>query len=257
MTIITAAVAREQGQPLTVEQLNLDDIRPNEARVRMVASGVCHTDAIVRDGVYPTPLPAVLGHEGAGVVEQVGADVTSVRPGDHVVLSAAYCASCAECQAGRMAYCENLFAQDFGGRRRRRIHRPVGRERLADLLALLRPVVVRQLRQRGRKQLDPGAQVSSAGGPGPARLRIADRFRVHPERAAPASGLLDRRHRRRRGGTGRCHGCAGHRVHHHHRRRPARAATGTRPANSAPPTPSRPQTARWRRLCSRRPAAAE
>jgi aryl-alcohol dehydrogenase len=117
VTIITAAVAREQGQPLTVEQLNLDDIRPNEARVRMVASGVCHTDAIVRDGVYPTPLPAVLGHEGAGVVEQVGADVTSVRPGDHVVLSAAYCASCAECQAGRMAYCENLFAQDFGGRR--------------------------------------------------------------------------------------------------------------------------------------------
>jgi aryl-alcohol dehydrogenase len=117
VTIITAAVAREQGQPLTVEQLHLDDIRPNEARVRMVASGVCHTDAIVRDGVYPTPLPAVLGHEGAGVVEQVGADVTSVRPGDHVVLSAAYCASCAECQAGRMAYCENLFAQDFGGRR--------------------------------------------------------------------------------------------------------------------------------------------
>jgi aryl-alcohol dehydrogenase len=117
VTIITAAVAREQGRPLAVEQLHLDDIRPDEARVRMVATGICHTDAIVRDGVYPTPLPAVLGHEGAGVIEEVGAGVTSVRPGDHVVLSAAYCARCAECQAGRMAYCENLFAQDFGGRR--------------------------------------------------------------------------------------------------------------------------------------------
>lgn len=56
----------------------------------------------------------MLGHEGAGIFGAVGADMTGARPGDHVVLSAAYCA---ECQAGRMAYCENLFAQDFGGRR--------------------------------------------------------------------------------------------------------------------------------------------
>jgi aryl-alcohol dehydrogenase len=117
MTTITAAVAREHRTPLTLEQLELDDIRPNEARVRMVASGVCHTDAIVRDGVYPTPLPAVLGHEGAGVVEAVGDAVTLVKPGDHVVLSAAYCGRCPECRDGRMAYCENLFAEDFGGRR--------------------------------------------------------------------------------------------------------------------------------------------
>jgi aryl-alcohol dehydrogenase len=117
MTTVTAAVARELGAPLCVQQLELDDLRADEARVRMVASGICHTDAIVRDGIYPTPLPAVLGHEGSGVVEAVGAAVTSVRPGDHVVLSAAYCAACNECQAGRMAYCENLFAQDFGGSR--------------------------------------------------------------------------------------------------------------------------------------------
>lgn len=117
MTTITAAVARELGAPLTLEQLELDDIREDEVRVRMVATGICHTDAIVRDGVYPTPLPAVLGHEGAGVVEEVGKAVTTVRPGDHVVLSAAYCTHCKECKAGRMAYCENLFAQDFGGHR--------------------------------------------------------------------------------------------------------------------------------------------
>jgi len=117
MTTITAAVAREHHTPLRLEQLELDDPRDTEVRVRMVASGVCHTDAIVRDGVYPTPLPAVLGHEGAGVVEAVGKAVTTVVPGDHVVLSAAYCGHCLECRAGRMAYCENLFAEDFGGRR--------------------------------------------------------------------------------------------------------------------------------------------
>ena len=70
MPTITAAVAREQGKPLTPEQLQLDDLRPGEARVRMVATGICHTDAIVRDGVHPTPLPAVLGHEGAGTSER-------------------------------------------------------------------------------------------------------------------------------------------------------------------------------------------
>jgi len=114
---ITAAVARSTGSPLTIETLELDDLRANEARVRMVASGVCHTDAIVRDGIYPTPLPAVLGHEGAGIVEAVGDGVTAVEVGDHVVLAAAYCGKCDRCRAGQMAYCENLFAADFGGRR--------------------------------------------------------------------------------------------------------------------------------------------
>jgi len=111
-------VAPETGAALIISDLELDDIRPNEVRVRLVATGVCHTDAIVRDGVYPTPLPAVLGHEGAGVVEAIGTDVSSVEPGDHVVLSAAYCGVCRQCRSGRGAYCENLFAEDFGGRRR-------------------------------------------------------------------------------------------------------------------------------------------
>ncbi|MCW5658753.1 MAG: NAD(P)-dependent alcohol dehydrogenase [Burkholderiaceae bacterium] len=117
MTTITAAVARKHKTPLLIETLYLDDIRPNEARVRLISSGVCHTDAIVRDGIYPTPLPAVLGHEGAGIVEKVGEAVRTVKPGDHVVLSAAYCSYCTQCRSGNVAYCENLFAQDFGGRR--------------------------------------------------------------------------------------------------------------------------------------------
>jgi len=114
---ITAAVARSTGAEFTIEELELDKLRPNEVRVRMVATGICHTDAIVRDGVVPTPLPAVLGHEGAGVVESIGDSVTSVVPGDHVVLAAAFCGHCKRCRRGEMAYCENLFAADFGGRR--------------------------------------------------------------------------------------------------------------------------------------------
>lgn len=117
-TTVTAAVARTHHQPLEIETLQLDEPKPNEVRVRMVATGICHTDAIIRDGVYPTPLPVVLGHEGAGVVESVGSMVRNVEVGDHVVLSAAYCGTCGQCRAGSMAYCENLFEEDFGGRRR-------------------------------------------------------------------------------------------------------------------------------------------
>jgi aryl-alcohol dehydrogenase len=114
---VTAAVARDAGADLVIEQLELDDLRHNEVRVRMIATGVCHTDAIVRDQVYPTPLPAVLGHEGAGIVEAIGDSVRTVKPGDHVLLAAAYCGHCSKCRAGEMAYCENLFEVDFGGRR--------------------------------------------------------------------------------------------------------------------------------------------
>jgi aryl-alcohol dehydrogenase len=115
--LITAAVARQPRADLVIEELELDDLRANEVRVKLVATGVCHTDAIVRDQVYPTPLPAVLGHEGAGIVEAVGSAVTGLEPGDHVLLAAAYCGYCDRCRAGQMAYCENLFAADFGGRR--------------------------------------------------------------------------------------------------------------------------------------------
>ncbi|MGI5518369.1 NAD(P)-dependent alcohol dehydrogenase [Streptomyces sp. CA-106131] len=115
---ITAAVAPGTGEPFAIQQLRLDDLRPNEVRVRMVATGICHTDANVRNGLMPTPLPAVLGHEGAGVVEAVGEAITTVDPGDHVVLSAAYCGTCRKCRSGLAAYCENLLAEDFGGRRR-------------------------------------------------------------------------------------------------------------------------------------------
>lgn len=114
---VTAAVLRKTKGQFALEELELDAIRPNEARVRIVAVGVCHTDMVVRDGVYPLPMPIVLGHEGAGVVEAVGSAVTRVKPGDHVILSAASCGDCKQCLTGHGAYCENLFPQDFGGKR--------------------------------------------------------------------------------------------------------------------------------------------
>ena len=91
MMRIHAAVTEENGAPFEIRELELDDPRADEVLVRVVACGICHTDLIVRDQWYPVPLPAVLGHEGAGVVEAVGAAVTKVVPGDHVPLSYGSC----------------------------------------------------------------------------------------------------------------------------------------------------------------------
>lgn len=114
---ITAAVAREKEQPFTVEELDLEGPRAGEVLVRVVAAGMCHTDLIVRDQWYPVPLPCVLGHEGAGVVEEVGDGVTKVEPGDNVVLTFASCGKCATCLRGRPTYCLDFFGLNFGGAR--------------------------------------------------------------------------------------------------------------------------------------------
>ncbi|WP_156760082.1 NAD(P)-dependent alcohol dehydrogenase [Microbacterium karelineae] len=113
----TAAVVRDKGGPFSIEEVALDELRPSEVRVRLVATGVCHTDAVVRDQIYPTPLPAILGHEGAGVVEEIGSAVTTVAPGDHVVLSVSTCGTCRHCLTGGSTYCEKLYERNFGGAR--------------------------------------------------------------------------------------------------------------------------------------------
>jgi aryl-alcohol dehydrogenase len=112
---VTAAVVRQAGGPFAVETLTLDEIRPDEVLVRIVGTGLCHTDLVVRDQVLPTPLPAVLGHEGAGVVQAVGAQVSTLAPGDHVVLGFAACRDCPQCRAGLPSYCEHFGALNFGG----------------------------------------------------------------------------------------------------------------------------------------------
>lgn len=112
---VTAAVVREAGAPFTLETLTMDAIQPDEVLVRIVGTGLCHTDLVVRDQVLPTPLPAVLGHEGAGVIEAVGPDVSGLAPGDHVVLGFAACRACDACRSGHPSYCQHFAALNFGG----------------------------------------------------------------------------------------------------------------------------------------------
>ncbi|MFI7404059.1 NAD(P)-dependent alcohol dehydrogenase [Streptomyces sp. NPDC049541] len=100
-----AAVVESGGAPFTLADVELDEPGPHEAVVRMVAAGLCHTDLGVASGGLPFPLPGVLGHEGAGVVEAVGPAVTGIAPGDHVVLSFTSCGECRNCHGGHPAYC--------------------------------------------------------------------------------------------------------------------------------------------------------
>jgi S-(hydroxymethyl)glutathione dehydrogenase/alcohol dehydrogenase len=110
---IRAAVLREFGAPLVVQELILDPPREGEVRVRMAASGVCHSDLHVALGTHPTSLPVVLGHEGAGIVEDVGPGVGDLEPGDHVLLTwLPYCGHCRECVRGRVNICENTAWYD-------------------------------------------------------------------------------------------------------------------------------------------------
>ncbi|MEU5402422.1 NAD(P)-dependent alcohol dehydrogenase [Streptomyces sp. NPDC005963] len=115
---VKAAVVHDKGGPFVFEDLELDTrLRPDEVLVKVVATGVCQTDIHVRDQALPVPLPAVLGHEGAGIVERVGDAVTSVAPGDHVVMSYQSCGHCRPCLSGSPAYCAVSFPANFGGSR--------------------------------------------------------------------------------------------------------------------------------------------
>jgi len=103
-----AAVFRKVHAPLTIEAVEIDEPRGREVLVRTVATGVCHSDLHVVDGLgrFPLDRPYVLGHEGAGIVEAVGADVTMLRPGDHVVAClSGFCGSCAQCLGGHPNLC--------------------------------------------------------------------------------------------------------------------------------------------------------
>src|SRR3712207_3330628 len=93
-------VVEEPGGPFVMQQLELDEPRADELLVRVVATGLCHTDLTLRDSLPAEMFPRVLGHEGAGVVEAVGADVKGIEVGDHVVLSQRSCRSCGPCREG-------------------------------------------------------------------------------------------------------------------------------------------------------------
>ncbi len=105
-----AAIAYEAGKPLTVETVNLDGPREGEVLVEIKATGLCHTDEFTRSGADPEGLfPAILGHEGAGVVVDVGAGVQSLAPGDHVIpLYTPECRQCEYCTSGKTNLCQAI-----------------------------------------------------------------------------------------------------------------------------------------------------
>jgi S-(hydroxymethyl)glutathione dehydrogenase/alcohol dehydrogenase len=115
-----AAVLHAANQPLTIEEVSLAKPRAREVLVRTAFAGLCHSDLHFIEGLYPTPLPVVLGHEVAGVVEQVGSDVTYLAPGDHVIgCLSVFCGSCQYCTSGRTVLCDNTEVKLMPGQSRR------------------------------------------------------------------------------------------------------------------------------------------
>ena len=104
-----AAVLREIPGELVIDEVRIDKPGPREVLIRTVAAGCCHSDLHFIEGTYRTPVPTVLGHESAGIVEQVGADVTAVAPGDHVITClSVFCGQCEFCISGRPNLCTKV-----------------------------------------------------------------------------------------------------------------------------------------------------
>ena len=115
---IAAAVLREGAHFPVIETLTIEPPRAGEVLVRIVACGICHTDVRAgASGGVGTPKPVVLGHEGSGVVQEAGAGVTSLVPGDHVVLSGSSCGVCPSCRRNFPSYCSQMLPRNFGGLR--------------------------------------------------------------------------------------------------------------------------------------------
>lgn len=112
---VTAAVINQTNAPYQLEELQLSPLQPDEVKVKVIASGICHSDEAVRVGDGPYTFPAVLGHEGAGIVEEVGSAVKDVKPGDHVVMSYAWCGHCPQCRHGHPSLCHDWIPLNEGG----------------------------------------------------------------------------------------------------------------------------------------------
>ena len=110
-----AAVVESAGAPFAVTAVEFGDPGPGQVRVRLVASGLCHSDLALQEAGAPFPVPGILGHEGAGVVESVGAGVDTVAPGDKVLLSFSFCGQCGPCRSGHPAYCLTWFPLNLLG----------------------------------------------------------------------------------------------------------------------------------------------
>jgi aryl-alcohol dehydrogenase len=112
---IVAAVVGARDAEFAIEHVQLEQPRSDELLVRLVAAGMCHTDLSVVSQATPFPLPAILGHEGAGIVEEAGAGVTEFKPGDPVILSFAFCGACRACRSGKPVYCDHWLPLNLLG----------------------------------------------------------------------------------------------------------------------------------------------
>src|SRR5258708_969077 len=111
-----AAVLHEINTPLVIEDVSVPNPGPREVLIRTAVAGLCHSDLHFMEGLYPHPLPAVLGHESAGVVEKVGSDVNYVKPGDHVVTClSVFCGTCDNCTTGRTVLCTDTTVKMLPG----------------------------------------------------------------------------------------------------------------------------------------------
>ena len=112
---VTVAVAVSPDSPFEFQEVELEGLRDDEVRVRIIGSGICHTDVAVKEQSVELPLPMVLGHEGSGIVEAVGSGVRNVAPGDHVVLSGDSCGICRKCHSGLPSYCDEFVERNLTG----------------------------------------------------------------------------------------------------------------------------------------------
>lgn len=114
---IVAAVTRAPNAPFTLEQIELDAPRADEILIRIVGAGICHTDLVAQAGSFPMAMPAVFGHEGAGIVEAVGTEVRKVQPGDRVAITFLSCGRCPTCERHEPAYCHARRTLNYRGAR--------------------------------------------------------------------------------------------------------------------------------------------
>ena len=193
---VRAALFEAPGAPLVVRTVDLDGPGPGDALVRVDAVGICGSDLHVVKGEWVRPRPMVLGHEGAGVVEAVGADVDGLAVGDRVILSwAPACGECGPCLAGRTTACLPLRAGIGAGTL------PDGTTRLsADGETIYRMTAVGALAERVVMPAERRAQAHARAARGrgrAARLRRTDRDRRRARGGAGRRGGRDRRRRRR------------------------------------------------------------
>jgi aryl-alcohol dehydrogenase len=115
---ITAAVVSQKGGIFELQKVELDTPQSDEVLIKIVATGICHTDIVARDFIMGSPdFPVILGHEGAGVIEKIGEHVQHLAVGDHVVLTYGYCGECETCRNGTPPYCYQFFQRNFSGAR--------------------------------------------------------------------------------------------------------------------------------------------